>query len=189
MRNYNLLPPLLPKKVIKNFTRYKLSLRPCLTIIIKISCLSFYRIMYYSDWHHSNPKIESMYMDGTNRKYIISSDVSAPSGLAIDKIEQRLYWCDMHLDTIESSNLDGTNRRVLFDHYNYDPTIPLESVTGEIQLPYGLTLHQEKVFWTDWRRRAVYSADKRIGSTINYITRVSQKPMQVHAYSKKLLKG
>lgn len=128
-------------------------------------------------------------MDGTHRKYIISSDTTAPSGLAIDKIEQRLYWCDMALDRIESSDLDGTNRRVLFDHYDYNPNIPLESVTGEIQTPYGLTLHQEKVFWTDWRRKAVYSADKRIGSKINYITRGLEKPMQVHAYSKIKRKG
>lgn len=128
-------------------------------------------------------------MDGTNRREIITSSIDAPSGLAIDKIEQRLYWCDMSLDRIESSNLDGTDRRVLFDHEGYDPEIPLESVTGEIQTPYGLALHQENVFWTDWTRRAVYSADKRIGGKINYITRGLTKPMQVHAYSNKKAKG
>ena len=145
--------------------------------------------MFYSDWHPTKPKIESMYMDGTNRTYIITSDITSPSGLAIDKVEQRLYWCDMTLDRIESSDLSGKNRRILFDHDHYNPNSPIESVTGEIQVPFGLTLHQDKVFWTDWRRRAVYSADKRIGSKIDYITRGLEKPMQVHAYSKRKLRG
>ena len=145
--------------------------------------------MFYSDWQDASPKIESAYMDGTNRKRIITTEIGAPSGLAIDKIEQRLYWSDMQLDRIESSNLQGTDRRILFDHDGFNPGIPLESVTGEIQTPYGLTLHRDKVFWTDWTRKAVYSADKRIGGKIDYITSGLEKPMQAHAYSKKQLKG
>lgn len=145
--------------------------------------------MFFSDWYQVAPKIESVHMDGTNRKPIITTTIETPSGLAIDKIEQRIYWCDMSLDRIESAKLDGTDRRILYDHYGYDPGIPLESVTGEIQTPYGLSLHGENIFWTDWRQRAVYSANKRIGGKINYITSGLEKPMQVHAYSNKRIKG
>ena len=145
--------------------------------------------MFFSDWASDYPKIESSFMDGTNRKVIISSAIETPSGLAVDKTEERLYWCDMSLNRIESANLDGTDRRVLFDHGGYDPNFPLESVSGEIQSPYGLAIHRDQVYWTDWTRRAVFAADKRFGGKINFVTGGLVKPMQIHVYSNKVAKG
>eukprot|EP00794_Sanderia_malayensis_P002948 gene2949-3400_t len=144
-------------------------------------------LMFFSDWG-THPKIESAYMDGTRRLTIISTGLRYPSGLAIDKIEERIYWSDMGLDRIESSDLDGSDRRILYDHYGYNPYYPIDGITGEIQTPYGLAVFRNRIFWTDWSTRAIYSADKRTGGKINLISGGLAKPMQLHVYSNKTKK-
>ena len=145
--------------------------------------------MFFSDWGARKPKIESAFLDGAGRKAIISSSIRTPSGLAVDKIEQRLFWADIHLDRIESSDLDGSNRRVLIDHDGYDPYEPIDSLTGEVQTPFGLALFRNKVFWTDWSTRSVYFADKRTGEKITMVAAGFERPKQIHVYSNKPEKG
>lgn len=41
---------------------------------------------------------------------IISFHVGMVSGMAIDNIKSKLYWSDSFHKTIESSNLDGSQR-------------------------------------------------------------------------------
>lgn len=53
-------------------------------------------------------------MDGSDRKTIISEGVFWPNGLAIDYSSNRLYWADAKHHVIESSNLDGTDRKKVF---------------------------------------------------------------------------
>lgn len=48
-------------------------------------------------------------MAGTDIK-IISFHVGMVSGMAIDYIKSKLYWSDNFHRTIESSNLDGSQR-------------------------------------------------------------------------------
>ena len=57
--------------------------------------------------------IARAFLDGTNRKVIISTGVKWPNGLALDLTEGRLYWGDAIEDRIESANLIGGDRKVL----------------------------------------------------------------------------
>lgn len=50
-------------------------------------------------------------MDGSGRKTIIMEGVFWPNGLAIDYSSNRLYWADAKHHVIESSNLDGADRK------------------------------------------------------------------------------
>lgn len=68
--------------------------------------------MYWSDWGQT-PKIEKSFMDGSNRRTIIDSDLIWPNGLAIDFAKKRLYWTDGGKNRIEHSDLEGRNRVVL----------------------------------------------------------------------------
>ena len=57
-------------------------------------------------------------MDGANRVEIINTGLVRPNALTLDYQEQVLYWGngdsdDIFLSTIESSNVDGTNRRTI----------------------------------------------------------------------------
>lgn len=44
-----------------------------------------------------------------------SSDLESPEGIAIDHVYRLLFWTDSMRDTVEVSQLDGSQRRVLFD--------------------------------------------------------------------------
>ena len=102
-----------------------------------------YRTMYWTDWGTS-PKIEKASMDGTLRTVIHSIGLVWPNGLALDYTTQTLYWIEASLDRMESSDVNGLNRRVL--------------ITAGIDHPYGIDVFQGKLFWTDDNRRAILSA-------------------------------
>ncbi|KAJ8982651.1 hypothetical protein NQ317_019052 [Molorchus minor] len=104
-------------------------------------------LMYWSDWG-KHAKIEVAHMDGTHRKTLISKKLNWPNGLAIDRPANRLYWNDGKLNTIESSDLSGNDRRTI---------IP------EVPHPYGLVVVGNHIYWTDWQTRALHRADKTSG--------------------------
>lgn len=67
--------------------------------------------MFWSDWG-DNPQIATSSMDGSSPKLFVSTNLHWPNGISIDIPNKRLYWVDAKLQTIESINLDGTDRRV-----------------------------------------------------------------------------
>jgi len=70
------------------------------------------RRIYWTDWG-DKAKIESAALDGTDRTVVIDSSLVWPNGLAIDRLERRLYWADAELDKIEMVFANGSDRRVL----------------------------------------------------------------------------
>lgn len=68
--------------------------------------------MFWSDWGKEG-RIEQSDMDGKNRKTLISDNLDWPNGLAIDRPSGRLYWNDAKRRSIESSDLQGRDRRVI----------------------------------------------------------------------------
>ena len=68
--------------------------------------------IYWTDWGRP-AKIESAALDGTDRAAVVDTSIGWPNGLAIDRIEGRLYWADANTDKIEMILLDGSQRRTL----------------------------------------------------------------------------
>ena len=125
------------------------------------------RYMYWTDWgEHS--KIERASMDGleTSRQSVISSKLGWPNGLAIDHDADRLYWADAQTEVIEYSKLDGSGRKTLLLN---------------IPHPYGLTLLDDKIYWTDWQERSVQMAQKSDGSGRTTIRGNLPGLMDIHA--------
>ena len=104
--------------------------------------------MYWTDWGR-HPKIERAELDGSHRITLVNSSVAWPNGITIDFHEQKIYWADAKLDKIEAMNLDGSHRRTILDE----------------NLPhvFGFTMLGDRLYWTDWQRRAIESTDKRTG--------------------------
>ena len=76
--------------------------------------------MYWSDWSDAAPngsvsyggKIHTAWMDGGNRRILVSGNLYWPNGLSLDREERKLYWCDSYLLLIQRSELDGTKIEV-----------------------------------------------------------------------------
>lgn len=68
--------------------------------------------MFWTQWGEI-PRIERAHMDGTNRMVILSTNLTWPSGLAIDHSAGKVYWTDAGSQTIEFANIDGLNRKIL----------------------------------------------------------------------------
>lgn len=75
-----------------------------------------FRQLFFGDWWL--PAIMVAQMDGTHKRQLVSDDILAPAGLAIDYPTGRLYWADMKANKIETVKLDGTGRHLVkqFSH-------------------------------------------------------------------------
>lgn len=59
-------------------------------------------------------------MDGSQKKRFVTDNIEFASGLSIDYPSRRLYWCDLRKGTIETVNLDGTDRKIVRDFKRVD---------------------------------------------------------------------
>ncbi|KAH8283831.1 hypothetical protein KR054_002978, partial [Drosophila jambulina] len=127
--------------------------------------------MYWSDWGAS-PRIERAGMDGSHRTTIISYDVKWPNGITLDLVKKRLYWVDGKLNTISSSNYDGSERRQVLYSGEY------------LRHPFSITTFEDYVYWTDWDKQAVFKANKFTGEDVQAVTagHMLEHPMVVHVY-------
>ena len=128
--------------------------------------------MYWTDWGAS-PKIEQAGMDGSARKTIVTRNLGWPNGLTIDQATNRLFWADAKLDTIESSDLTGANRHLIL------------SSSSDIH-PYGLTVHQGMLYWTDWNTKSISRFNLSNASKEEIVSGL-QKPMDIHVFDPSLI--
>lgn len=68
-------------------------------------------MMYWTDWG-TKPHIARAGMDGKNPEAFITDRMHWPNSVALDYSNKRLYWVDAKIHTLESTHLDGTDRRV-----------------------------------------------------------------------------
>ena len=81
-------------------------------------------------------------MDGSNRTVLHDTNLHTPYALAIDYTTQTLYWADYALNTLESSNTDGSNRVLL---------------NSNLRDPYAMAFFDGRLYWTDWSYNGIYS--------------------------------
>ncbi|MED6263823.1 hypothetical protein CHARACLAT_008544, partial [Characodon lateralis] len=97
----------------------------------------------------SIPQIERSGMDGSQRKVLMSQDLSWPVCLAYDFLDDRVYWADEKLRCIGSASLDGDDVKIL--------------QLTETPSPFSVAVFNDRVLWSDTKRRTVRSADKKTG--------------------------
>ncbi|XP_054930309.1 low-density lipoprotein receptor-related protein 4 isoform X3 [Dermacentor andersoni] len=99
--------------------------------------------MFWTDWGNKI-RIESAHMDGENRALLVQDGLGWPHGLTLDKESSRLVWADAKLHVIESTGLDGRNRKVL---------------ARDVAHPYGVLAFSGHLYWTDWETKAIHRSD------------------------------
>ncbi|KAK3787581.1 hypothetical protein RRG08_025912 [Elysia crispata] len=121
--------------------------------------------MFWTDWG-KHARIERADMDGKNRVVVVSGDIVWPNGLTIDLQMDRIIWADARTERIECADLSGKFRRGL---------------VSRVQHPYGLTVAGSSIFWTDWRQRSIYQANKNMASNVTKLRSNLKGVMDIHA--------
>ncbi|XP_022793564.1 low-density lipoprotein receptor-related protein 8-like [Stylophora pistillata] len=125
--------------------------------------------MFWTDWK-GPPKIERSSLNGTWRVSIVTSNLSWPSGIALDRRNQLLYWVDEKMYIIESVDYDGNNRKFLFRQRNF----------------FGITFTSSYLFVTEWGRDGVYKVDASNGTLMGFLKFSSRGTRGVVAYDNKI---
>ena len=55
--------------------------------------------------------------------------------------------------------------------------------------PFGLTLHEDRVYWTDWQVRSIQSAHKTDGSDRQTLRGNLEDLMDIHMFHRQRAKG
>ncbi|XP_037294723.1 LOW QUALITY PROTEIN: low-density lipoprotein receptor-related protein 2 [Manduca sexta] len=91
-------------------------------------------------------------MDGTHAKSIVSEAAYKASGIAVDIIARRVFWCDSLLDYIETVDYDGNHRFLVLRGQ-------------QVPSPSRLALFEDRVYWSDSIKQGISSVNKYEGAS------------------------
>ncbi|KAM3721677.1 Low-density lipoprotein receptor-related protein [Dirofilaria immitis] len=117
-------------------------------------------------------KLEGAAMDGTQRRTLIDTHTHQVSGVVVDIAAKRVYWVDPKVDRVESIDYNGNDRRIVVQGMNNVPH------------PFGLTIFDQYLYWTDWTRLGIMRVEK-FGSSTDIIWTKKENnvfPMGIVAY-------
>ena len=97
-------------------------------------------------------------------RLLFSTSLTWPNDLTLDFSTLTLYWVDAHLDKMESSHIDGTNRTL---------------ITNSLLLhPFSLTIFEGVLYWSDWAFDQILSTSlSNPQSVTTVIPRMTTDPM------------
>lgn len=118
-----------------------------------------FRHIYWTDWGREEAKIGKISMDGDPNTRVVLHNLTGswPNGITIDFTTRRIFWTDARFKVIESSNLNGSDRRLVI-------RIPR-------QHPFSIAVFKDFIYWADWRSRAIFKANKFTGGNKTVIVR------------------
>lgn len=163
-----------------------------LELVVDIALHEEKGYLYFSDYNKS--MVARINTDGSHLLDFSSKSTSQKpkvTGLAIDKVEGRVYFCDNSLYKLESTDLHFQNYRLVIQSSYYVPFVGFFVVFGRgfVVQPHSLAILNEKIYWTDTYRRAIFEADKRFGGPIEYLTGGLDHPRDLHVFDNKITTG
>ncbi|XP_034025502.1 very low-density lipoprotein receptor [Thalassophryne amazonica] len=110
-------------------------------------------------------KIERAGMDGSERTAIVNSSLGWPGGVAVDILDDRVYWTDERLQAIGSATLDGEDIRIL----------KMKAIAN----PFSLVVFNDLIYWSDTEKRLVQAAHKITGKNRLVLLKRPRQPFGV----------
>ena len=146
--------------------------------------------LFFSDY---NKKIIGrVNTDGTNL-ILNNAKLWNVTGIALDKTEGRLYFCDDEEKIILSTDLYFKDYRVHIHMTTYSPfKNKFELKTGWsnfIAAPQSVAVHYDKLLWTDSKHGAIFQLNKRLGEPVELIVNTMGEPRDMHVFSKDKITG
>ncbi|KAI5929752.1 Low-density lipoprotein receptor-related protein 2 [Manis javanica] len=128
--------------------------------------------LFFSDWRSlsGEPKVERAFMDGTNRKELVKTKLGWPAGITLDMVSKRVYWVDCRFNYIETVTYDGIQRKTVIHGGSLIPH------------PFGISLFENHIFFTDWTKMAVMKANKFKETSPEVYYQSSLRPFGVAVY-------
>ena len=115
-------------------------------------------------------------MDGKNQTTIHSTNLQTPYALAIDYESETLYWADYSLNRLESSNTDGSNRRLL--------------TTTNIQGIHSMAFFTGILYWTDWQFNGIHTTPSSSPSNATFLLNLGGDPYDIQVlYNEEQIEG
>ena len=109
------------------------------------------RQVYWTN--RGSPKsIAKANMDGSNATQIIVG-LTNPFSIVVDSETERIYWADENANVIETSDLEGGDRRILAGFLD-NPR------------PVGLAIYRNLLCIGNWKANSVQSVDKYTGGNL-----------------------
>ncbi|XP_023239238.1 low-density lipoprotein receptor-related protein 6-like [Centruroides sculpturatus] len=105
-------------------------------------------LIFWTNLMHP-PRIEKSSLDGLNKQIIIKDGLTQPGALAVDIINNLIFWSDLNAKTIETADLDGSKRQII--------------VTGSLFQPVSLTVLGDYLYWIDKDQQIIERVNKLNG--------------------------
>lgn len=113
----------------------------------------------------------------------MKSELFWPTGLALDILTDRLYWCDMKEHEIESIKTDGTDRRVVLES---------DQLKGNFSEPYSIDVFEDYLYIVTrkglvfkWNKFGLGHPMKLLNTVVRRATvKVYHKARQTHSDGK-----
>uniref|UniRef100_A0A674F6C9 Low density lipoprotein receptor-related protein 2a n=1 Tax=Salmo trutta TaxID=8032 RepID=A0A674F6C9_SALTR len=130
-------------------------------------------------------KVFSVDMDGSNMQVVLNVSVDYPENLAVDWVNNKLYMVESSVNRIDMVDFDGNNRVTLIAEnlgnprgLAVDPTVGKTVVHGGavIPHPFGISMFEHIVYFTDWTKMAVMKANKFSDTNPQVVYTTSQTP-------------
>ncbi|XP_016087082.1 low-density lipoprotein receptor-related protein 1-like [Sinocyclocheilus grahami] len=136
------------------------------------STVKEYKILFWTDWDASMPRIEAASMSGHGRRTIHKETGSGgwPNGLTVDYLERRILWIDARSDAIYSAKYDGSGLIEVLRGHEY------------LSHPFAVTMYGGEVYWTDWRTNTLAKANKWTGNNVTVVQRTNTQPFDLQVY-------
>ena len=160
-----------------------------LELVVDIALHEEKGYLYFSDYNRR--LVGRVNTDGSNLITFASGSLPPRvTGLAVDKIEGRVYFIDDTRYKLESTDLDFNNYKLLVQQTVFARRrFWLVRGRGFVVQPHSLAILHDKIYWTDTSKRAIFEADKRFGTGIKYITGGLDHPRDLHIFSDRNTSG
>ncbi|KAJ7378682.1 hypothetical protein OS493_021986 [Desmophyllum pertusum] len=127
--------------------------------------------IFWSDW--GNPaKIEKCAMNGdsTSRQVLVNRGIVWPNGLTIDYREGRLWWVDARHGRVESTDLNGGDRKMILH-------------SRRLRHTFDIAVFQDSIYLTKRRQgRRILKIEKDTGGGMVRIARGLYRPRGLAIY-------
>lgn len=136
--------------------------------------------VYFSDL--ANGYVHRINSDGTKLLSLRSRRGITAFGIAVDKIGERVYWCDPNRYSIESVDLNFKNYRKVVQKTIYYKSRFWLTDDSYIADPFSISVLGDRIFWSDSSKGAIMSVNKHSGADFQYITGGLDHPRDIHVY-------